>query len=958
MRPKTNTLTRGGSEALLDKVSQPPPNEQRIAELLLDNNANLLAVICQATFVGDTAASVSLDVLALLRRQSGRATEAFLKRLLRSRIEGYREYCEEASFTGADGMATMLLNAFARYEGLHYLSLSLTEPLRDILPFVSGCEIDPQKFPPDMDESAMEDAQAENEARLKSACSRLLTGVVERQSAMPDSLKRMCKYLREIVDEIYREAAAINAAAAEAEREGQAAETLVGEEGSDAAGAAAMSVGTVLPAGDSSLAALSEDSGGGGSGTIATAAPADPARANESKTAAVSEESLNRTQTEGGDTAPPTPYAVTQAPQLPVPVEPSAVTNSADDVSLSRKETLTQEPQQISRSPTERELGGESAATTTTTSTAAATTTGASAVAPSSPSMSGFRLFGRLVGRRPSACSASSEQDDQVATDAADAGFPSQPQRVSQRGSRSSYQHSRSYSVENQIARRRTESSTASWPRHSPNPADLTQLSSDASLPAASTPSASEGSVARVKTLPGGAAAAPAFTTGRKRGTSFASFRSQMPPVAPRTSMGYLTVPEKVVGSFLFLRFFVPAITSPDTYGLIEGRVQPSARRGLVLCGKVLTAMCNDVDFGNKEQYLMCLNHFLRENREKVKDFLVYASASDTEADGQAPIPPAKTTEALGSSPALAATSVPDPPSVASSYPRQSPSSSIKPHTPNRPASPRLTLRKAISRSMPSLKPDPEIPSNTTPTPRRFPLIKSESLPRSRSNSTNKLPAGDGVASSLPSSSATSTKAGGTTPSLTGQHSFYAYLTKSLGKIEHDIEEMLFELTPEESEGLLASFFELKRILTGSEGYYASGATGAGVAGGVGGSPGSFGSGGAVARQQAVGAERLKSKSGTIFAKLSAKWGWKGLFNGANANSSPTALGQRPKAEATTRSLGDLTSLHAAGASGGGRSGSGGAAIGPHKPPPGPSHLSREMLASDASSGAQGFGRA
>ncbi|KAJ3147957.1 hypothetical protein HDU89_005031 [Geranomyces variabilis] len=745
-------------------------------------------------------------------------------------------------------MATMLLNAFARYEGLHYLSLSLTEPLRDILPFVSGCEIDPQKFPPDMDETAMEDAQAENEARLKSACSRLLTGVVERQSAMPDSLKRMCKYLREIVDEIYREAAAINAAAAlnaaaaEGEREGQAAETVVGEEGADAAGAAT-STGTVLPAGDSSLAVLSEDAGADGSGNITPpAAPADSGSANESKTVAVSEESLNRTQTEGNDTAPPTPYAVTEAPQLPAPVEQAAEANSTDDVSVSRKETLTQEPEQESRSPTERELGGESVLTTATSSTAA-TTTGATAVAPSSPSMSGFRLFGRLVGRRPSASSASGEQDDQVSkqaasTDAADAAFPSQPQRSATRSSsRSSYQHSRSFSVENHITRRRADSSTSSWPRHNPNPPGLSQLSSEASSPAASTPSASESSVARVKTLPGGSAAAPTFTTGRKRGT--------------------------------------------NTYGLIEGRVQPSARRGLVLCGKVLTAMCNDVDFGNKEQYLMCLNHFLRENREKVKDFLVYASASDTEApDEPAPAPPAEPTEVLAPSPALSATPVPDPPSPASSSPRQSASTTTKPNTLRRPASPRSTLRKAISRSMPSLKPDLETITTTTPTHRRFPLIKSESLPRSRSNSTNKLPAGDGVPSS-PSSAATSATVAATTPPTTGQHSFYAYLTKSLGKIERDIEEMLFELTPEESEGLLASFFELKRILTGSEGYYAPGATGTGAVSGVGasGSSGSPGSGGAAARQ-AVVAERLKSKSGTIFAKLSAKWGWKGLFNG------------------------------------------------------------------------------
>eukprot|EP00842_Homolaphlyctis_polyrhiza_P006705 jgi/Hompol1/7035/HPOL_002970-RA len=56
---------------------------------------------------------------------------------------------------------------------------------------------------------------------------------------------------------------------------------------------------------------------------------------------------------------------------------------------------------------------------------------------------------------------------------------------------------------------------------------------------------------------------------------------------------------EKVVGSFLFLRFFVPAL-------------------------------CNDIEFGSKEDYLMVFNDYLREYREAMKEYICFASSPDT----------------------------------------------------------------------------------------------------------------------------------------------------------------------------------------------------------------------------------------------------------------------------------------------------------------------------------------
>ncbi|KAK6093271.1 hypothetical protein MT418_006599 [Batrachochytrium dendrobatidis] len=98
---------------------------------------------------------------------------------------------------------------------------------------------------------------------------------------------------------------------------------------------------------------------------------------------------------------------------------------------------------------------------------------------------------------------------------------------------------------------------------------------------------------------------------------------------SPR-SAGCLTIAEKVVGSFLFLRFFVPAITSPESNALLLAeKLTTPRRRGLVLCGKLLTALCNDIEFGNKEDYLMVFNEYLKDYREAMKDYIAFASTPD-----------------------------------------------------------------------------------------------------------------------------------------------------------------------------------------------------------------------------------------------------------------------------------------------------------------------------------------
>ncbi|KAJ3188570.1 Ras GTPase activating protein ira2 [Gaertneriomyces sp. JEL0708] len=75
------------------------------------------------------------------------------------------------------------------------------------------------------------------------------------------------------------------------------------------------------------------------------------------------------------------------------------------------------------------------------------------------------------------------------------------------------------------------------------------------------------------------------------------------------------------VGGFLFLRFFCPAIVSPETHGFVS-TVSKDTRRGLVLITKVVQNLANNVLFGVKEGYMAPLNDVLRDNVRRVHGFL------------------------------------------------------------------------------------------------------------------------------------------------------------------------------------------------------------------------------------------------------------------------------------------------------------------------------------------------
>ncbi|ORX71454.1 hypothetical protein DL89DRAFT_125517 [Linderina pennispora] len=86
--------------------------------------------------------------------------------------------------------------------------------------------------------------------------------------------------------------------------------------------------------------------------------------------------------------------------------------------------------------------------------------------------------------------------------------------------------------------------------------------------------------------------------------------------LSKRFSGSYFSPVETVISMLLFVRFFIPILTAPDTYD-IDIELSPAHRRGLLLCAKVMAVLCNGMSFGSKEPCLSPMNGLIREYRPK-----------------------------------------------------------------------------------------------------------------------------------------------------------------------------------------------------------------------------------------------------------------------------------------------------------------------------------------------------
>lgn len=73
-----------------------------------------------------------------------------------------------------------------------------------------------------------------------------------------------------------------------------------------------------------------------------------------------------------------------------------------------------------------------------------------------------------------------------------------------------------------------------------------------------------------------------------------------------------------MISSFVILRYFNPALISPDVFGIIDREISANVRRPLVLLSKIIQNYANEIVFGAKEAFMLPFN----ETRQKGVDVL------------------------------------------------------------------------------------------------------------------------------------------------------------------------------------------------------------------------------------------------------------------------------------------------------------------------------------------------
>ncbi|KAL6075747.1 Ras GTPase activating protein ira2 [Balamuthia mandrillaris] len=138
------------------------------------------------------------------------------------------------------------------------------------------------------------------------------------------------------------------------------------------------------------------------------------------------------------------------------------------------------------------------------------------------------------------------------------------------------------------------------------------------------------------------------------------------------------------VGGFVFLRFFCPAIVTPELYEIVDKSPTREARRGLTLAAKVLQTMANQIEFGEKEAYMKPMNDFIAEYQPRMNDYL-YSLVHQTKIKNKKHSKRLSLPRPLDFIPSSASTlpARPKPTSTINLLSQSSPSSSSEPHNSN-----------------------------------------------------------------------------------------------------------------------------------------------------------------------------------------------------------------------------------------------------------------------------------
>jgi neurofibromin 1 len=80
-----------------------------------------------------------------------------------------------------------------------------------------------------------------------------------------------------------------------------------------------------------------------------------------------------------------------------------------------------------------------------------------------------------------------------------------------------------------------------------------------------------------------------------------------------------------VIG-LLFLRFIVPAITSPELFGLATQEISQEAHRGLIIVSKVVQTVANGMPIEGPDNFMAPLNPLISRNFDSCKKYILAVS--------------------------------------------------------------------------------------------------------------------------------------------------------------------------------------------------------------------------------------------------------------------------------------------------------------------------------------------
>jgi Ras GTPase-activating protein 1 len=76
------------------------------------------------------------------------------------------------------------------------------------------------------------------------------------------------------------------------------------------------------------------------------------------------------------------------------------------------------------------------------------------------------------------------------------------------------------------------------------------------------------------------------------------------------------------VSAFAFLRFVVPALLNPKLFNMMPAHASEETARTLTLVAKIVQAVANLSEFGQKEPFMVPCNAFVTENHARMRQFL------------------------------------------------------------------------------------------------------------------------------------------------------------------------------------------------------------------------------------------------------------------------------------------------------------------------------------------------